>query len=669
LISDNGKVRVITRKHNLSKVNLKHRINKYKKAVINSKLNGSTMPNHINYDLPLPVNKVSKIIGSYRAPGGNKKIFESNNVYDKNLLVQRLLMEVDKEYIDSRLSEPMFVCPGSHRYNSKNLRIMATPCDKEYSVDELLDGYFSRVGIDLILPKFNKFSPESILGVEVNGNSKPGILSSKLVGTKRRDTIKYSKPIAYEYCKKIMDENNEIYVDRSLYNLGGREKRVKSNFNTRKDLTTRTIFMQEDVPTLIGQSVCKYLQHAFQTIGKGHNYGGRINGRQNFKIFRDDMQCSSYHEVNCNFDFSQHDNRTTELKSICGIAILRLCFPEDEKYDRLFYYLASSSIFKRVVLPESNLIYEISKGLASGHGLTSILTTIIAFGTVATGINNVLTKKNYDEDNTINVNDILTNSVIRNAGDDLALKIDGRIIDSLSRDIIDNSGMEIDDLNNHVGYFNSFNRNLRCTFLKKKYTDNNFSWNDWEFFDNILHPVVRETFRSRIIDSLYQIVESSPYDRKLNAIVMLLACCVRLEQLSYSDVYMRARDGPMVKNDNSMCAISTTESINLLNHVLSYDGAFEYDIDAKILSYDYKTSYSTYHSSVDMYACDTKRIIQREINYINRIISRKCTLLMFLQPFKKHSSTHRLKVFDMAKVYVHGINIDDNVRHDLIAEL
>ena len=59
----------------------------------------------------------------------------------------------------------------------------------------------------------------------------------------------------------------------------------------------------------------------------------------------------------------------------------------------MFYYFMSSMIFKRLVLPESILIYSISNDIASGYGMINIISTVCSYGMFATTFNKCLKGK------------------------------------------------------------------------------------------------------------------------------------------------------------------------------------------------------------------------------------------------------------------------------------
>lgn len=217
----------------------------------------------------------------------------------------------------------------------------------------------------------------------------------------------------------------------------------------------------EDIPTLISQSFAKPINESLQKISEGFNYGGRVNGAGAYRKFSEDMSCEpGYMNFNC--DFSGHDNRVKRNAVVAAMSMLRLCYPESIEIDRAFIYLTSSVLYKRVVLPESGFIYEIWKGLATGHGFTSILTTMCSYGTLSTAINKVGGKE------------LAKRTVLRMAGDDVCGKLPIDIIDKVNDVIQRESGHIMDDISSNSGYFRSQSAITRRTFLKKKYS-NNFS--------------------------------------------------------------------------------------------------------------------------------------------------------------------------------------------------
>lgn len=122
-------------------------------------------------------------------------------------------------------------------------------------------------------------------------------------------------------------------------------------------------------------------------------------------------------------------------------------------------------IYKRLVLPDSNMVYQINKGISSGHGFTSLMTTICAYGTLATSIFRCVDKYSLAERTAL-----LNTSRILNAGDDVNMRINSKLVVPVYQDVILNSGHKIDDIRNN-GYYQSNNVLSRVTLFKKQFQD------------------------------------------------------------------------------------------------------------------------------------------------------------------------------------------------------
>lgn len=619
--------------------------------------------NSQNFDLPLPINKVSKIVGTFKFIKHQPRGFISKKEFGDRSVINYGLSMLCAKFIDSIRGKNVGVFKGDFMYNSRNLVEMCTVPFREYTCKELIDGYFSRIGIDLVLPRFDKYDPYTILSNKVNYKAKPGIMSRQLVGQSRNITTKYSKRIAFEYVNRIMNYREKYVLDKTPYCCGGREKRVSADDNqVFKRVKTRMVFMQEDVPTLIGQSLSTYLMHGLQFIDKGFNYGGRLNGRQNWMKFLNVMHPREWFIINGNADFSGHDNHVTENKIVVAVGMLRLSFPESEEIDRLFYYVMSSMIFKRVVLPESNLIYEITKGLPSGHGLTSIVTTLIAYGTFSTAINNVQNKEGGSEDD--GRRDLVKKSFIYNAGDDVAYRIDARYVHEIYDEIRYKSGMLIDELQNTMGYFISRNVLTRTTFLKKKYGGYRFSWNDNELFMNIRFPTIKSLTFGNLSNSLEQIIQSAPYDVYVNNIVKILCCALILDKNVNTQRNKKLkRIEPAHKYDGIYTPPPDygDEATRFLDYVCRHVKLENENINKIILAYDFKF-FSFYDPRFDEYVdVNIKDKVVDLIKNHDKIVKYKRRLLMTHIPFKMHRKVHRLAVFDLHKRYISPVECESRL--------
>jgi len=344
---------------------------------------------------------------------------------------------------------------------------MATPKEKTYSRYEIMEGYLSRVGIDLRLPYVGKVYPVHIHNLDVNPKAFPGFSTSRKIAKYRKDSSAYTKDYAYKYAQHIMSSERQI-LDTSVITVGGREKLSTYNIDEKgKNAKTRITCMGEDIPTLISQLLVNPITNCTPEIPDHFSQLAKVYGEGNIHRMLESMKPTSWQDVIADLDFSGHDNNVSECQIVAGFALIRLCFEESEEIDRLFYYSMSSMIYKRLVLPDSNMVYQINKGISSGHGFTSLMTTICSYGTLATSIFRCVDKSYYS---LAERNALLNTSRILNAGDDVNMRINSALVLPIYEDVIQNSGHKIDDIRNN-GYYQSNNVLSRVTLFKKQFQD------------------------------------------------------------------------------------------------------------------------------------------------------------------------------------------------------
>jgi hypothetical protein len=566
--------------------------------------------------LPLKTGEVCRLVGVYL--GKLRKMKYVPN-YAPDYVAKHFLESVSSDFKTSMSNKLHEVHPGSWACASRNLTLMATYNPKHYSCKEIIDGYFSRIGVDLYLPNLGSIKPEYLLGVKSKPNSYPGILTAESFGNKRKFSIPFTKGFAYEYMKTIMDSEEQI-LDCSLLYVGGREKRMKALVGQEKDVSTRIVLGQEDVPSLISITLSKILNEGFQKMDKGFNYGGRVNGRLNYRDLSDILEIDDRYELNINADFSAHDCMVHEPALVSAFAMLRLCFDDDIRIDRLFYYVMSGMIFKRIVLPESRLIYQISKGVATGHGLTNIVTTLCSYGTFAAGMNKILTRKEIKQ------------SYLVMAGDDVLGKMVYSKIKKLSKELADNSGMILDDISISSGHLNSENGLSINTFLKKKYTYHGLSWNDVELFTNLSYPTSTKLSNARKIDNYQQMVVQAPFDHKLNTILKNLIILTVLSEVNI--ILKPLLDEPP---DQLLNIILSVKGNEYHTRLIDYKGICEG-------KYYLPTSKTNYRNIVRI-----EHYIDNLLHEFNNKIDERTHWFTLRREYKRMETVVRLKVFDFNK--------------------
>lgn len=612
-IHDGENFKVLSVKHDLSDVKLKDIIKE-----------NTHFHDQLNGPLPLPTNKVSRLIGVFK---GRLRKMSYTPRYTEDLVAKDILENYCPEFRSININYKTQVFPGSWKYNCSNLTDMATDHTIKYDWRSILKGYFSRKDVDLVLPHIPFYNVDSILGIKTKRESFPGILTAELYGNKRKNTIGFTKGIAHSYARYIMESSEQV-LDTSLLYVGGREKRVKVKYGEVKNCKTRIVLGQEDIPTLISTSLSKSLNEAFQIMDRGFNFGGRVNGRLNFRDLIDDLKIDDRFDINFNVDFSGHDNNVSEEAIVAAYSLLRLCFPVSTKIDRIFYYVMSGMIFKRIVLPDSKLIYQISKGIATGHGLTNIINTLCSYGTFATAMHRTCSQEE------------INNSVLRMAGDDVIGKLPLTCVDKVATDLKQFSGMIMDDIRDTSGHLNSLCKNTRNTFLKKKYVLGGLSWNNIELFTNLTYPTSTKLTPHRRIDNYTQMAVQAPFDPEINNTMLFLSVIVFLQE-------------SFLSNSRSSYNICDPPPENIFDYIIMYYrkcSMLTNYVDYSEFIPDVFNMYSEeYHNSIPI---DLKWSVLNFINEFRTKVSSKSSWFTLRRHFRKHEKVVRLKVFDVNKVFV-----------------
>jgi hypothetical protein len=426
--------------------------------------------------------------------------------------------------------------------------------------------------------------------------------------------------------------------------IGGREKRLNFDSSEKgKRLKTRVTCMGEDVPTLISQSLTNPITNCIPEIKHSFAQLAKVYGEGNMLRYKDMMQPRDWNELVCDLDYSGHDNNTSENQIVVAFAFLRLCFREGSDIDKLFYYAMSGMIHKRMILPDSNLVYLISKGVSTGHGFTSLITTVCAYGTLATAINKVCKEKYMDK-----YNYYLKSTFIGNAGDDCNIRQHVDLMDDVYQEVSFNSGHTIDDMNNN-GYIDSNNILSRVTFLKKQFFE--FSWNPPELFKNLLHPATAERNFGHRADNLKVLMYQSPlslYMNNLNVcLIIMYILCGR--GYKFKDMIQAQLDGRTLPIERlfDICNEIGFRNPNFIDELLKIDyGSFKSGliaIDKDIIIGSSSMFDKTWEINLSVF-------IKEQLVNIKKTLKRKQWWFTRNVRYQMHRQKNTLTVYDFMKV-------------------
>lgn len=158
--------------------------------------------------------------------------------------------------------------------------------------------------------------------------------------------------------------------------------------------------------------------------------------------------------INSCLDYDTHDSRILEETLVVSMALTRIMFDECSQLDRLFFYILSSMVYKRVVIPDCGMIFELSKGISTGHPFTSIMNTLCAYLTLSTSISKVCTKTEIKK------------TWITNAGDDTVCKLPLKRLNNVNNCMQKESGMRMSNLSEKSGLLTCNDIKHKISFLK-----------------------------------------------------------------------------------------------------------------------------------------------------------------------------------------------------------
>jgi hypothetical protein len=361
-------------------------------------------------------------------------------------------------------------------------------------------------------------------------------------------------------------------------------------------------------------------------LNSGFNWGGRINGRSNFKqlikaLDIDKETMKGY--VNVSTDFNGHDNNVGEEKIVLAFAILRCCYPDGGSLDNIFMYLLSGMVFKRLVLPESGIVYEVTKGVLTGHAFTSIITTLCAYITLSTSINESCSSSERNK------------TSLQGAGDDWMLRVPRYKVNFIHNNI-QKSGNPCDSFVGTEGNLKDTYPNQFPTLLKKHYCNGLISWNVDELFTNFSHPTSTKMVLRSKIDNMIVMCVSGPFSNLINY------CVRKLIIYEFINYYCRGR---YWFNKRSIYQYYFDRVYKALIHETNINKILQTVPSSMEFAWFGQLSGGTSRIPV-------RKIISDKLKEMDAKVSRSKAWMLRPSLFNLHESVRRLKVFDVNKKYI-----------------
>lgn len=286
------------------------------------------------------------------------------------------------EFVDPLLSDKVdklrsryTLIEGSWSTNKSLLVEMGKPPTprESASVYELLEYSIDR------LPKFGLPTIPNVIqkwwlkAVTMNSDAHPGIVTRRELGSNKFNAYGPSLLIAQRIWDKIVTSRSPV-CDNSLWAVGGRAR--KQDLAKGKRPESRIVLMPETpnsmIASVISQPIIKAMKLVSANFPDCECFMGQdvtLGGWKRIKEF------TTPGTPVLELDWSRFDSTVMENVMVAAFCLLRTCFPESAKIDKLFLFVMSSFVYKNVAIKQ-RFIYRITRGVPSGSPLTSLVVTL-----------------------------------------------------------------------------------------------------------------------------------------------------------------------------------------------------------------------------------------------------------------------------------------------------
>jgi len=329
---------------------------------------GKVLPNEIRDALPIKTSKTARWVGIVNVPVGHRP--QKFTQIDPHFKAPEL-----RFFVDEGMNHTPYKVSASGAWPTQ-VQNFQEICDDvgEINVDQYIEAA-KRRSSKIKLPKISEgIIPDEVLSVGTKRKSSSGFATSVFVGQKHGSTDHVTKPIA----KQLFGEISDNYiVDRTLWSIGGRGRANKINLEVGDIVKSRVVLMPESVSKIIALAASNaWMRNIVKInkctptneIGVGLDF---MNGR-----YIDFSRKVGSYGIQGELDWKAFDTTVSEKMLLLAFAMIRACFPDDEKYDKIFYFQATGLIFKNVVVP-GGFVYRITKSIPSGSPWTTALGCIV----------------------------------------------------------------------------------------------------------------------------------------------------------------------------------------------------------------------------------------------------------------------------------------------------
>lgn len=346
----------------------------------------------------------------------------------------------------------------------------------------------------------------------VNIKASTGHYTSKLLGRTREATLHITSVVARKMLNTLQ---TTLLKNFSLWAILGRSKDVKVD-EEGKEVFSRVVLNTEEPAMLLLSYFANKINRCLVQCPDHQSVSGK---KYDFSIANQFNQAKRKFDFYVDADWSAFDSYADRTVLMVAMSIILSQLPNDKFHKRIRYYIMSSMITKYILVPPG-LVYEVNKGIPSGHPFTNVVGSFINLLYWAYIGYNI-----YGDDYTDHM-------FIRVNGDDARVYFDFHPKLVKIDTIVEKMGLKCDALLPRLHpCFDESSPHSKPDFLKRRENLFGIYWNREKIIQKIVYQSKPRTIQDEI-DLLDGYVETAPFDEDMNWYLDLL----RLYLLKYTIV-------------------------------------------------------------------------------------------------------------------------------------